>query len=220
MSSAIEASSLVLVLLGFMSTAGSIVDFLVFLIFAITRNQDVFLAITEVINLQLGPGLLIRALQGTLLSVVTLQVSRYIIGLKKESTSSSDFPAKPLFFPSKTSHTRMLPVKHSFAYSYLMVGIPIGWTGSVGGMLSVDEGERESAPWYRRLLSLKPSSSWYSVDAEDHLAHNHLPGGLAGKLRAYLESQVCRFMILGCNCFFLTYILRVWILRNTLMSTS
>ncbi|CCU77144.1 unnamed protein product [Blumeria hordei] len=87
---------------------------------------------------------------------------------------------KPLFFPCRTTHRRMFPVKHSFAYSYLLAGIPVGLKGSVGGLLSVDEAP-QSSWWSRR--------SWYVVSGDDYLARGHHPDGLRGKLRDYLESQ-------------------------------
>ncbi|CAD6500870.1 BgTH12-06575 [Blumeria graminis f. sp. triticale] len=87
---------------------------------------------------------------------------------------------KPLFFPCRTTHRRMFPVKHSFAYSYLLTGIPVGLRGSVGGLLSVDEVPQSS--WWSR-------HSWYVVSGDDYLARGHHPDGLQGKLRDYLESQ-------------------------------
>ena len=45
---------------------------------------------------------------------------------------------KPLLFPSRTSHMRLFPKNHSFSYSYLLVGIPVGWRGSTGSLISAD----------------------------------------------------------------------------------
>ncbi|KAK5735211.1 hypothetical protein LTR17_008379 [Elasticomyces elasticus] len=33
----------------------------------------------------------------------------------------------PLLLTSRTTHSRMFPKKHAFSYSYLLVGIPVGW---------------------------------------------------------------------------------------------
>ncbi|KAI1002211.1 hypothetical protein K3495_g5996 [Podosphaera aphanis] len=74
----------------------------------------------------------------------------------------------------------MSPVKHSFSYSYLLTGIPVGLRGTVGGMISIDE--KDSNSW----LSWKP---WYTVNGDNYLARGHHPDGLQGKLSDYLRSQ-------------------------------
>ena len=90
----------------------------------------------------------------------------------KESDTWID---RPLIFPGLISHTRLLPQKHSFTYSYLMVGIPILSTLENTTLVSVD------APtwWQRGLLR---------IEARDHLGRN--TGTIRGKLNSYLESQV------------------------------
>ena len=90
---------------------------------------------------------------------------------------------KPFLFPSRTSHSRFFPKKHSFSYSYLLVGIPVGWRGSIGNMLSSDV-EPSS------LNSLDSRRTWFEVLSEDHLARGKEEKGLRGKLDAYLRSQV------------------------------
>ncbi len=90
-----------------------------------------------------------------------------------------DGPSRPLLFPCRTTHTRFFPKKHSFSYSYLLVGIPIGWTGAAGGMISNDEHN----------TGVK---GWYSINAADYLERGNGHLGLRGKLDPYLESQVCR----------------------------
>ena len=94
--------------------------------------------------------------------------------------------ARPLIFPCRTTHTRMFPKKHSFSYSYLFVGIPIGWQGSVGSFLSAD---LESS--YGRIQRFQSAlKSWFSVEAQDHLGRGTNSDGLRGKLKTYLISQV------------------------------
>ncbi|KAI8957205.1 hypothetical protein F5Y11DRAFT_352796 [Daldinia sp. FL1419] len=83
---------------------------------------------------------------------------------------------QPLLFPCRTTHARSFPKKHSFSYSYLLVGIPVGWTGVAGGMISNDE--------YSTGVG-----GWYKVDASDYLDRGNGHLGLRGKLDAYLESQ-------------------------------
>ncbi len=84
-------------------------------------------------------------------------------------------PAKVLLLPCKTTHSRMFPKLHSFSHSYLVVGIPVGWSGCAGGLVSAGSGGRRG---------------WFHVDAEDSLERGNGHLGLRGKLDAYLESQV------------------------------
>ena len=94
-------------------------------------------------------------------------------------------PLKPLLFPCRTSHTRVFPKNHSFSYSYLFVGIPIGWRGAARNILSAD---LRSLPERDQ----KPKTAWFSVESDDYLNRGDSPKGLQGKLEAYLESQVRR----------------------------
>lgn len=90
---------------------------------------------------------------------------------------------QPLLFPARTTHTRLFPKKHSFSYSYLLVGIPVGRRGTVGSIFAID---------LPLVLSLKSifQRPWFSVEAEDHLERGRKDLGLQGKLRLYLKSQV------------------------------
>lgn len=85
---------------------------------------------------------------------------------------------QPLLFPCRTSHTRLYPRVHSFSYSYLYAGVPVGWKGRTGTLLSAEN-----------TSSRTRFNSWFSVEAEDHLARGTHVDGLAGKLRDYLKSQ-------------------------------
>ena len=102
-------------------------------------------------------------------------------GLKHRNLASNHL--RPLLWPAEVSHMRMFPRSHSFSYSYLMAGIPIGWRGSVGTFLSADI---KSLPWQGR----KPLAAWFSVESSDHLARGDNVHGLQGKLDSYLESIV------------------------------
>ena len=93
------------------------------------------------------------------------------------------FRLQPLIFPAKVYHARLFPKKHSFNYSYLMVGVPVGWRGSVKGFLSADLDRK-------LLVNGSSSSGWLDVRSEDHLQRGHIPGGLRAKLDLYLESIV------------------------------
>jgi len=79
----------------------------------------------------------------------------------------------PLLIPSRTDHSRAFPKKHSFSYSYLFVGVPIGLSGTISKALSVDSVRR----------------SWFHVDCADYLARGNAQLGLAEKLKRYLHTQ-------------------------------
>ena len=100
--------------------------------------------------------------------------------------SFSIYPFRPLLFPCRTAHTRFFPKKHAFSYSYLLVGIPVGWRGSVGNILSAD---------VRHLAPKGPIApkAWFEVDSQDHLERGDSDSGLRGKLDTYLRSQVRLF---------------------------
>ncbi|KAH6697586.1 hypothetical protein F5X68DRAFT_257723 [Plectosphaerella plurivora] len=93
---------------------------------------------------------------------------------------------KPMLIPAKTTHRRTFPKTHAFAYSYLVVGFPVGWEGSAGGMVSTNgDAEKPADSWFPTTTT--PSKGWYHVDGADHLERG--PGSLKTKLHAYLESQ-------------------------------
>ena len=94
-------------------------------------------------------------------------------------------PLRPLIFPSRTTHTRFFPKKHGFSYSYLLVGIPVGWRGSIASMISADGKKGDSTAL----------EAWFSVNAGDYLYRGDDMIGLDGKLGMYLKTQVCSFSI-------------------------
>lgn len=91
---------------------------------------------------------------------------------------------KPLLLPARTTHTRLFPKKHSFSYSYLLVGIPVGWRGAVGSFLSADI-LPECIPG-----NFKSRKSWFNISAADYLDRGSEDSSLQGKLQSYLKSQV------------------------------
>ncbi|EHL01192.1 hypothetical protein M7I_2885 [Glarea lozoyensis 74030] len=117
-----------------------------------------------------------------------IQFLRYINTLKSWNLEQNEFPAKPLFFTCETSHTRFFPQKNSFKYSYLLTGIPVGWKGNSGGMISADV-ETDETPWYSKLLSHKPFGAWWTVRGDNYMARGSAMNGLRGKLDQYLESE-------------------------------
>ena len=90
---------------------------------------------------------------------------------------------RALIFPSRTSHTRFFPKKHSFSYSYLLVGIPVGWRGSIRSLLSADLDSLQREGLLRK-------RSWFSVEGADYLHRGYDARGLQGKLESYLKTQV------------------------------
>ena len=118
---------------------------------------------------------------------ISEQIDRSVTRTRKDDS------LKPLIFPCRTNHTRFFPKKHSFSYSYLFVGIPVGWCGSVGLFLSADiQLTKESVK--------SPENAWFSVDSSDYLARGESRSGLRGKLDAYLRSQVCESQLEGLDC--------------------
>lgn len=79
----------------------------------------------------------------------------------------------PLLLTSRTSHSRLFPQKHSFSYSYLFAGIPVGLQGKVSNVLSVDS----------------QTPAWFDVRSDDYLDRGHDSVGLGEKLKRYLHAQ-------------------------------
>lgn len=100
-----------------------------------------------------------------------------------------DGPGRVLIFPSRTTHMRLFPKKHQFSYSYLVVGIPVGWEGSIGGLLSVGvEASWSLSSWF--IPGSWFQKGWFTVDDRDFFERGHSSTGLRGKLDAYLKTQV------------------------------
>ena len=89
---------------------------------------------------------------------------------------------KPQVIPCRTSHARLFPKKHAFSYSYLQVGIPVGWRGSIGSIIAADP----NLQGVRRLSE----GLCFTVEAADHLNRGSDHVGLKGKLDIYIQDQV------------------------------
>ena len=160
-------------------------DHSILLFLALVRNREVIASTIKCIL----PAHLTIFLAFLSSGVLIIQTIRYRKTLSKDGPAPTNLIAKLMLFPSRTNHTRLFPKKHSFSYSYLLVGIPVGWQGSAGGMLSADvETVRRSL--LSTLLSVRPGGAWYTVHADDYLARGHVAAGLRGKLEDYLSSQV------------------------------
>ncbi|KAF2430206.1 hypothetical protein EJ08DRAFT_589348 [Tothia fuscella] len=92
---------------------------------------------------------------------------------RKVDIPESGLPC-PIILPSRTTHTRFFPKRHSFSYSYLQVSIPVEFEGSCGSLISVGESSKKG---------------WFHVQASDYLDRTHLKSSLKAKLSAYLQSQ-------------------------------
>lgn len=105
------------------------------------------------------------------------------------STLTSDpfeGPLKPLLFPCRMTHTRMFPKKHSFGYSYLLVGVPVGFRGTMGSLVSVDS---QLLPRHIQGKGQAKSSAWFEVRGGDYLGRGGEDMDLRGKLSQYLRSE-------------------------------
>lgn len=132
--------------------------------------------------------LILGYLRKGLIAFIVFQSARWLSA--PSNTSHWKGPGKVLLFPGLTTHTRLFPKRHTFDYSYLVVGIPVGWEGISGGMISSSSKEHS---W----LSLS-KRGWYHVDPEDYLDRGNRDLGLRGKLNAYLRSQVRRVVLRNC----------------------
>jgi Protein of unknown function (DUF1365) len=95
----------------------------------------------------------------------------------KTEFDATKFIEKPMFYGCRTVHTRMTPKVHSFKYSYLFVGIPIGYRNTIGSLVDLDAGA-----W-------KNPFTWFQVNADDYLSRvNGL--SLKEKLDTFLVSEV------------------------------
>ena len=138
--------------------------------------QQISLIPTEIFWL-LTPLLVINGVQVAYLSHIggTLDENSKLRGSKR---------LKPLVFPTSTAHTRFFPRHHSFKYSYLLVGVPVEWSGSINNILSCNNPGKTS--WWR--------DAWLSIHAEDYLFYSRSMCRsenpcLREKLDDYLRSQ-------------------------------
>lgn len=165
---------------------GSVSDVSTLFAFITIQNRNFFV---QLFQDYVNPSTFITLSGGAVFLFVLLQIFRCVRGLQVVSTNLEGQFLKPMFFPANTSHLRLHPRKHGFSYSYLLTGIPIGWSGSSGGMISVDE-QNNIAAWYKRIFSVQPTSPWYIVDGDAYLERGHVSGRLQGKLKRFLHDQV------------------------------
>ncbi|KAI0164336.1 hypothetical protein GGR52DRAFT_115473 [Hypoxylon sp. FL1284] len=153
---------------------GSLGDVVVLTAWLLWTRGDLILGLLKGQLEILGSEWLSRA---AIIAVASLAFVEYVRHRSRPAELSAwNGPAQPLLFPCRTTHTRFFPKRHSFSYSYLLVGVPVGWTGVAGGMISNDTHNTGG-------------KGWYSIDAADYLERGSGHLGLRGKLDAYLESQ-------------------------------
>lgn len=165
---------------------GALVDSLAILLITGLRHRR---SILDTAASAVPEGILRTSLPLLVLSIMFFTACHILVdsSLSRKDTGAANgdqVDLKPMLFPSRTTHTRLSPKAHSFSYSYLYAGIPIGWTGSAGSLLSAD-----------RMVASKTveaklvQRTWFNVEGEDYLQRGHHPAGLAGKLKDYLISQ-------------------------------
>ncbi|KAF7542013.1 hypothetical protein G7054_g26 [Neopestalotiopsis clavispora] len=103
-------------------------------------------------------------------------IRRWCLSSTQGSSGETAGPLRPLLFPCQTTHTRLFPKKHSFKYSYLMVGVPVDWQGNAGGMIAT--GPPNTA-----------RNGWYQIHSADYLQRGSGHLTLREKLDKYLLSQ-------------------------------
>jgi len=126
-------------------------------------------------------------------SAVAIGVSFLMLSALNRKAAKWRGFGRPFLIPCKTTHVRLFPQKHSFSYSYLVVGIPVGISGNFNGMILVSN---EQCQAFMGFLSKVLRGAWYNVNASDYLQRGFSDTGLRGKLDTYLRSQVSVYLAL------------------------
>jgi hypothetical protein len=118
-------------------------------------------------------------------------IAGYLLLVTRSSAASPwTGPGKPHLIPCRTTHQRFFPKKHSFSYSYLTIGIPVGYQGNINGMIGIDDSPKISTKSFSLFAQAGVSRSWYTVNASDHLQRGQDGLDLRGKLDRHLQSEV------------------------------
>ena len=167
--------------------------------FFVIRQRDVFAAVLESAAL----GHTIKASIASIASLACVAASIFALLFSRRVKRGPRVaqlwhgPEKVLLFPCRISHSREFPQKHAFSHSYLAVGVPVGFEGNAGGMVSVEaghKGKQGTSLW----RSLDSPGGWFTVDPEDHLERGKPELGLREKLDGYLRAQVSHRLRSGC----------------------
>jgi hypothetical protein len=164
----------------------------------LTGNHDVWLTLGFVAWKHSAAAILLRFVGLnqlyliTVIAVVTCFFGYHILQrLLPGISSGRTGNPRPMLVPSRISHSRLLPKRHSFSYPYVAVGIPVDFTGNVDSTISFNG--PSSSTWLPDLLRPK---AWFSIDTADHLQRQSSLAGLRGKLNSYLESEVRGSMVI------------------------
>ncbi|KDN60123.1 hypothetical protein CSUB01_02782 [Colletotrichum sublineola] len=171
------------------SLLGGRLDTVLLLLFSALRNRHALAhLVSGYVDAHTLRHQLLLLLPGFILGFVVVRICRFLLGLTGTGdTAKWTTPERPLLIPCTTTHRRTFPGKHAFAYSYLVVGIPVGWTGTYAGMVSSGARAPSWTSWFS--VSPQPGKGWFDVDPADYLDRGNGHLGLRGKLDSYLESQ-------------------------------
>ncbi|PYH75267.1 uncharacterized protein BO88DRAFT_461497 [Aspergillus vadensis CBS 113365] len=92
-----------------------------------------------------------------------------------------EFLGRPLLFPAKLSHARRFPVveRYNYWYDYFMVGIPVGFRGRIGNLISID-----NHPTSESILE----KCWFTIDPARYLEPGSSDLTLEEKLHIFLTN--------------------------------
>ncbi|KAK1750608.1 cyclopropane-fatty-acyl-phospholipid synthase [Echria macrotheca] len=179
-SSAPSQVALYVVVVGYFALFARLPDVALLAIFSLFRNRQLIADNVEIPSLQ-GTATVVG---GSLLIAFLVSLCSRI--LKRGSDQGWEGPGKVLLFPCRTTHSRLFPKKHSFSYSYLVVGVPVDWKGNAGGIVSLGQ-PRSKYSWLSFLSG--SGNGWYDINPGDYLERGRAELGLRGKLDVYLQSQ-------------------------------
>lgn len=98
---------------------------------------------------------------------------------------------RPMLFPTFITHTRVSPIQNIFRYRLLLIGLPVGFRGRVGNLLSIDEPLKvDEKGRDARLFWKSIFTTWFSFDPVRYLHRGDNSHGLEFKLHRFLRSQV------------------------------
>ncbi|PYH37517.1 uncharacterized protein BO87DRAFT_450670 [Aspergillus neoniger CBS 115656] len=92
-----------------------------------------------------------------------------------------DFLGRPLMFPAKLSHARRFPAieRYNYWYDYFMIGIPVGFRGRIGNLISID-----NQPTSESILE----KCWFTIDPAYYLEPGSGDRTLEEKLHIFLHN--------------------------------
>ncbi|GKZ81672.1 hypothetical protein AnigIFM56816_006194 [Aspergillus niger] len=92
-----------------------------------------------------------------------------------------DLLGRPLLFPAKLSHARRFPTseRYNYWYDYFMVGVPVGFRGRIGNLISID-----NQPTSESILE----KCWFTIDPAYYLEPGSGDRTLEEKLNIFLHN--------------------------------